>query len=100
VGTSGSPKIAPALFQLRYGINLSQLYKCFRIVYLRDWTLVMDKAMNILRRELGDLERLMRAIETALERNHSGTSEPAADSSRTRDSKVFGHDPALSLRLD
>lgn len=59
----------------------------------------MDKAINFLRRELSDLERLMKAIENAMERKQSAP-EPAPAASAKRDSSVFGHDPAISLWVD
>ncbi len=59
----------------------------------------MDKAIKFLRRELSDLERLMKAIENAMERKQSAPSTASVMSDK-RETSVFGHEPAISLWVD
>ncbi len=59
----------------------------------------MDKAIDFLRRELGDLERLMRALENALERKHFAP-QPTEQPGQRDPVSVFGHAPALSLWVE
>jgi hypothetical protein len=59
----------------------------------------MDKAMDFLRRELSDLDRLMKALENAMERKQSD-GLPARHSGQREETSVFGHAPAHSLWVD
>ena len=59
----------------------------------------MDKAMDFLRRELSDLERLMKALENAIERKQREP-QPARQPGPREETSVFGHAPAVSLWLD
>jgi len=59
----------------------------------------MEKAIDFLRRELSDLERLMKAIENAMERKQ--TAAPVAgEPGKKEEARVFGQDPAISLWID
>jgi hypothetical protein len=59
----------------------------------------MEKAMDFLRRELSDLERLMKALESAMERKR-GDLPRLAQSGQRGETSVFSHDPALSVWVD
>jgi len=58
----------------------------------------MDKAINFFRRELSDLERLMQAIESALERKQTGAEQQdSAAIPAKREPGVFGHEPPINF---
>lgn len=59
----------------------------------------MDKAINFLRRELTDLERLMQAIENAMERKIAATTPRSEVDNRSKTS-VLGNAPAISVWTD
>ena len=61
----------------------------------------MEKAIDFLKRELGDLERLMKAIESAMERKQ-GTPEsaPAPEPVQREKAGVSAHETPVSLWVD
>jgi hypothetical protein len=68
--------------------------------YRQNWdTGFMERAIDFLRRELSDLERLMKAIENAMERKQAAA-PPAAAEPDDRETSVFGHNPTVSLWVD
>ncbi len=57
----------------------------------------MQKAINFLRKEFSDLERLMQALENAMELRHA---DDAPDLPAPGNARVFGDEPALSLWVE